>query len=71
MNALGRAVSTLRTEGVRSTAWRSAKYLTNRFGPRWLNYIKALAGPPWMRRLAYSAGCYAQLIGKLWQKKEF
>ena len=33
MNVLGRAVSTLRTEGVRSMAWRSAKYLTNRFGP--------------------------------------
>ena len=33
MNALGRALSTLKTEGVKSTAWRSAKYLTNRFGP--------------------------------------
>ena len=33
MNALGRAFSSLKTEGVRSTAWRSAKYLTNRFGP--------------------------------------
>jgi len=33
VNAVGRAVSTLRTEGVRSMAWRSAKYLTNRFGP--------------------------------------
>jgi hypothetical protein len=33
VNAIGRALSTLKTEGVRSTAWRSAKYLTNRFGP--------------------------------------
>ena len=33
MNPLGRAVATLKTEGIRSMAWRSAKYLTNRFGP--------------------------------------
>ncbi len=33
MNALGRALSTLKTEGLRSTAWRSAKFLTNRFSP--------------------------------------
>ncbi|MES2092871.1 MAG: glycosyltransferase family 1 protein [Actinomycetota bacterium] len=33
MNALGRALSTIKTEGLKSTAWRSAKYLTNRFGP--------------------------------------
>ncbi|MBC7761286.1 MAG: glycosyltransferase family 1 protein [Candidatus Saccharibacteria bacterium] len=33
MTVVGRAVATLRTEGIRSMAWRSAKYLTNRFGP--------------------------------------
>ena len=33
MNALGRAFISLKTEGVRSTAWRSAKYLANRFSP--------------------------------------
>jgi hypothetical protein len=33
MSAVGRALATLKTEGVRSTAWRSAKYLTNRFSP--------------------------------------
>jgi hypothetical protein len=33
VSAVGRALATLRTEGIRSTAWRSAKYLTNRFSP--------------------------------------
>ena len=28
---------------------------TNRFGPRWLNYLKAWFGPPSSRRLAYAA----------------
>jgi preprotein translocase subunit SecA len=31
------------------------KGATNRFGPRWLNYLKAWFGPPSMRRLAYAA----------------
>lgn len=33
MSAVTRTVSVLKTEGVRSTAWRSAKYLSNRFSP--------------------------------------
>jgi preprotein translocase subunit SecA len=28
---------------------------TNRFGPRWLNYLRAFFGPPTQRRLAYAA----------------
>jgi preprotein translocase subunit SecA len=28
---------------------------TNRFGPRWLNYLKSWFGPPTSRRLAYAA----------------
>ncbi|TXN28792.1 glycosyltransferase family 4 protein [Lacisediminihabitans profunda] len=33
MSAVGKAFSILKTEGIRSTAWRSAKYLSNRFSP--------------------------------------
>lgn len=33
MSAASRAASSLREEGVRSTAWRSAKWLSNRFNP--------------------------------------
>jgi hypothetical protein len=33
MSAIGRAISLVKTEGVRSTAWRTAKYLSNRFSP--------------------------------------
>lgn len=33
MNALGRVATALKTEGIRSTLWRSGKYVTNRYGP--------------------------------------
>ena len=33
MSAASRAFSTLKAEGLRSTAWRTAKYLSNRFSP--------------------------------------
>jgi hypothetical protein len=33
MSAVERAISVVKTEGVRSTAWRTAKYLSNRFSP--------------------------------------
>jgi len=33
VSAVGRLVTVLRTEGVRSASWRSAKYLSNRFSP--------------------------------------
>lgn len=33
MNLLGRAVGLVTKEGIRSTAWRGAKYLANRFNP--------------------------------------
>ena len=33
MSAVRRVVRTLRNEGIRSTAWRSAKYLSSRFSP--------------------------------------
>jgi preprotein translocase subunit SecA len=40
----------------------------DRFGPRWLNHVKALFGPPSKRRLAYAA---LQIDRVRWWEKEF